>query len=133
MEANADTYMLTLLCLGAMAGIMLIQILVIDAVGILRKHPPGAPVEVNHGDFLFRATRAHANTNESIAVFILLALFGLLSGARPELFNYSACLYVMARLAYTTCYYLDARLMRSTVFAVSLFGLAGMLVASVLP
>lgn len=133
MEPLTNTYMLSLLCLGAMAGIMLMQILVIDAVGIMRKHTPGTPVEANHDDFLFRATRAHANTNEGIAVFLLLMLFGLFSGAKPDLFNYSACLYVMARLAYTTCYYLNAKLMRSTVFAISLLGLAGMLVAGVLP
>lgn len=126
-------YTLTLLCLGAMASLMLIQILVIDAVGILRKHPPGTMVEANHDDFLFRATRAHANTNESIAVFLLLALFGLLAGASPDLFNYSACLYVMARLVYTTCYYLNAKMMRSVVFAISLIGLLGMLIACFSP
>ena len=70
-----DDYQLTIACLGLAGALLVVQLLVVDVVGLRRAHPPGTPIEPDQNDFLFRATRAHANTNESIAAFALLAIF----------------------------------------------------------
>lgn len=126
-------YWPVLAALGAMGGLMLIQILVVDVAGIRARHPPGKPVEADHANFLFRATRAHGNTNESIAVFLLLALFGVFSGAPAAWLNGLTWVYVAGRIAHMLCYYADLKTLRSTAFAIALAALIGMLVAGVLP
>ena len=78
-----DTYQATIYSLGAVATLMLVQLLVIDLIGIRHKHEPGMPVSPDHSDFLFRATRALGNTNESISIYIILVIFCILSGASP--------------------------------------------------
>ena len=74
-------YDLTILSLGAMGLLLLVQILVADIVGIRAKHLPGSPIHADHGDLLFRASRTVANTNESIALYVVLILFCMLNGA----------------------------------------------------
>ena len=76
-----DAYRTTIVCLGLAGGLLVFQLLVVDVAGIRRRHPPGLPIEPDPTDFLFRATRAHANTNESIAAFTLLAIFSVAVGA----------------------------------------------------
>ena len=120
-------YASTVLAFGAVALLLLVQLLVADVVGLKRGHRPGTPVGANHSDFLFRATRAHANTNESIAAFIILVLLGLLSGAQPAWLNGLAWTYVAARTAHMVFYYFGWHLPRSIAFALSLFALFGML------
>lgn len=114
--------------MGTIAGLFLVQILVVDFASIRAKHPPGTPVPVDHNNFLFRATRAHANTNESIATFTLLAVAGILSAAAPAWLNGLAWVYVLGRLAHMLCYYAGQGLARSTAFAVSLAALLGLFV-----
>lgn len=120
-------YAPTILAMGATGALLLVQLLVLDFAGIAARHRPGAPIEPDPATFIFRAYRAHANTNESIAAFILLALLGMLSGAAPGWLNAMAWVYVAARLAHMLCYYADIRRPRSASFAVSIAALFGML------
>ena len=61
-----EPYNITVLVSGLTGLMMLIQILVADVAAIKAQHIPGYPVKPGHDSFLFRAARAHANTNESI-------------------------------------------------------------------
>ncbi len=120
-------YQIVVGALGATAALLLVQILVVDVAGIRARHTPGTPVAPDHGLFLFRAVRAHANTNESIAAFVLLALFGILRGADAVWLGVLAWIYVGGRAAHMLCYYADLRLLRSAAFAVALLALLAML------
>ncbi len=124
-------YELTLAAVAAMACLMLVQLLVADVVGISRKHEPGTPVGGSHDDLLFRTARTVANTNESIAVFVLLVLLAVLSGASPSLTAIATWTYVASRLAYTLCYYADIRTMRSVFFGVAFLALIALLIIAV--
>ncbi len=124
-------YEATVFALGATAGLLLIQILVADVAGIRARHEPGTPIAADHGSFLFRASRAHANTNESVAVFALLAVFGIFAGATATWLNALAWGYVAGRAGHMLCYYLDQRLARSAFFVVSLLALVGMLIVGI--
>lgn len=124
-------YRATVAAMGTMGGLVLLQIIVADVAGIRAGHVPGAPVTGGHDDFFFRAVRAHANTNESIAAFILLALFGILRNASPYWLNACAMVYVAARIAHMLCYYGDIKLARSASFVVAFLALVGMLVVGV--
>lgn len=121
----------TIISFGAIAALLLIQLVIADLAAIKVRHLPGAPIEANHSNFLFRAARAYANTNETIAAFILLALFGILSGASSEWLNIFAWVYVGARLAHMLSYYLNLQLLRSIVFGVGLVALFSMLVVGI--
>jgi len=114
--------------LGGMALLMLIQILVADILAIKAKQIPGTPVEANHSNMLFRATRTVANTNESIAIFILVLIFCMLSEASPLYTGYLSWGFVLSRIAYAVCYYLNLKLLRSVVFGISLVLLLALLV-----
>ncbi len=120
-------YTSTVLALGAVATLFLVQVLVLDLVSMRARHLPGSPVATDHDNLLFRVTRAHANTNETIAAFILLALFGMLSGAAPSWLAVSAWIYFAGRVAHMAFYYADLRTARSGAFVVALLGLVGML------
>ena len=121
-------YAPTVLALGATAALLVIQLLVVDVAGIRGGHKPGMPVETNHADFLFRATRAQANTNESIAAFVLLTLFGIFSTAAAGYLNAFAWIYVAGRAGHMCCYYAGLQLARSACFGIGLLGLLGMTV-----
>lgn len=122
-------YLPTLGALGTLGGLLLVQLLIADLAGIRSGHRPGTPVEPDPARFLFRAVRAHANTNESVAIFILLALFGVFSGASPLWLNGLAWTYLVSRVAHMLCYYAGWALARSASFAVSLLALFGMAAA----
>ncbi len=128
MLAEFAPHTVTIGAIGVMAALLIAQILVVDYASIRAKHPPGAPVPADHGSFLFRATRAHGNTNESIAAFILLALFGLLGGADPTWLGAMAWVYVAGRIGHMLCYYANLKAARSVSFGIALAGLIGMLV-----
>lgn len=116
----------TIVALGTLAVLMLIQVLIADAIGITRKHTPGAPVPADHSDLLFRAGRVVANTNETVVIFVLATLFCILSQASPQYTAYAAWLYVGARILYALCYYLNLQLLRSLIFAIALLAVAGL-------
>jgi len=126
------SYAYTVAAVGCQAFLMLCQVLVADIMGIRAKHLPGSAVPVDHSDLLFRATRTVANTNESIAIFILVVLFCLLSGAPPDKTAYAAWTFVLARFLYALCYYFNIQLFRSVMFGISLLAMAGLLVTGLL-
>ena len=111
----------------ATAVLFVVQLLVLDWAGIKAKHKPGMPVPADHASFLFRASRAHGNTNESVSAFILLTLVALFTAAPPAWANGCAWLYVAGRLGHMLCYYADLRLGRSVAFGVSLVALVALL------
>lgn len=129
METLIETYGPTIASFGVIGGLLLIQLLVADVLGIVSGHTPGTGVPPNHDDKLFRATRAHANTNESIASFLAIAVFGIAVSAAPVWLNNLSLLYVAGRIGHMCCYYADLRVLRSLFFAVSLLALFGMLTA----
>jgi uncharacterized MAPEG superfamily protein len=124
-------YRATVAAMGTMGGLLLLQMIVADVAGMRAGHVPGAAVSGGHDDFFFRAFRAHANTNETLGAFILLALFGILRTASPWGLNVCATVYVAARMAHMLCYYADIKLMRSASFVVAFLALVGMLVVGV--
>ncbi len=118
---------LTVLSFGIIGGLLLLQVLVSDVVSIAARHPPGTPVVPDHHSLLFRVHRAHANTNETLAGFIVLVLFALATRADPAWLNGLCMTYVAARLGHMTCYYANWGILRSVSFGFSLVALAGIL------
>ncbi len=125
-------YSVAVSAVGVMALLLLIQVLVVDVVGLRSRHMPGSSIEANHDDLLFRVTRTVANSNESVAVFILAVLFCILSGASPDYSGYAAAGYVAARVAYAACYYSNLQTLRSVVFGLSLLFLAALIAVGAL-
>lgn len=124
----AQTYLMTIFALGSVAALMLCQLLVADIMGLRTKHVPGSQVPTDHGNPLFRASRVVANTNESIAIFIVAVLFCMLSGAPASATGYSAWAFFMTRVLYAVCYYLNWQLTRSAMFGLSLVAIGTLLV-----
>jgi len=77
---------------------------------------------------LFRAARAHANTNETVAAFIVLVPFAILLSADPKWVNNLCIAYAAGRIGHMCCYYADLRKLRSMFFAVSFVALLGIFV-----
>ena len=127
-----STYTYTITAIGSLAFLMLVQFLIADIAGIRSKHLPGSTVSVDHKDFLFRATRSVANTNESIAIFILAIIFCILSNASPLATSYAAWAFVIARFFYALCYYFNIKIMRSIIFGISLLALTALLIIGLL-
>ncbi len=122
-----DAFQLTIASWGALALLLLIQILVADFFGLKARHVPGSPVAADHSDPLFRASRTVANTNEGIAVYIIVILFCVFSGANATYTGYLSWAYVFARAGYAVCYYCNIQLLRSVMFGVALLMLIGLL------
>jgi uncharacterized MAPEG superfamily protein len=112
-------YESTIMAMGAMAVLMFIQLVFADVVGIRAKHTPGDAVRVDHENLLFRATRTVANTNESIAIFVLASSFCILSNASPSMTAYASWGFVAARSIYAVFYYSNLQVLRSVIFGIS--------------
>jgi uncharacterized MAPEG superfamily protein len=135
MENLLTIYMPTIASFGIIGSMLLVQLLVADIAGIVHKNVPGAPIPTDHSKLLFRAHRAHANTNESVAAFIALTLFALAVSATPSWLNALCQLYIAGRLGHMVCYYANLKIPRSIFFAISvlaLFGILGVSIAAVL-
>ncbi len=117
--------------LVAMGVLCLVQALVADVAGMRAGHIPGTPITGGHDDFLFRATRAQANTNEGLGTFIVLALSAVALGASPAWTNGLVWVFVAARLGHMLTYYMDLRPARSGCFAIGLVALIGLGVVAV--
>lgn len=124
-------YKITILVSGLTGLMMLIQIIIADIAAIKGKHTPGYPVNPDHNSFLFRAARSHANTNESIAVFALFVLFGVMSSSNAFYLNIFSVIYFVSRIAHMCFYYGNFKLARSISFPFGLVGLIGMFVTGV--
>ena len=117
-------------CLGA---VYLVQALVSDVVSIRAGHVPGMPVAGGHDVLLFRATRAQANTNENLPIFLLLSVAALLLGASATWTNRLVWTFVLARAAHMLAYYADLRPLRSAMFGVSTLAVVGLLIVAIGP
>lgn len=122
----SDIYYPTVLAMLLAGLLFLVQLLVADVAGIIAKHKPGHPISADSRSFLFRAARAHANTNESIAIFVIFAVVGLLVNANSSWLNALALLYVGGRAGHMATYYAGWSIPRSIMFGVSLLALLGM-------
>lgn len=132
METLLVPYAASVAAVGYVAALMLAQLLVADVLGIAGRHVPGTPVRADHADPLFRATRAVANTNESIGVFVCALLFCLWSGAAPDLTAYAAWTYAGARTVYAGFYYANLQTLRSITFGISLLALLALVLVGAL-
>jgi uncharacterized MAPEG superfamily protein len=121
-------YASTLTATAVLAGLFLAQILVADVAAIRAGHTPGTPVAGGHDDFLFRATRAHANTNENLPLFLLLMVSAVLGGASPSWVSGLTWGFVVSRAVHMAAYYADLRTLRSAAFGICLLFLIGLLV-----
>lgn len=115
----------------AMGVAYLVQALIADVAGIRAGHVPGTPVGGGHDDFLFRATRAQANTNENLGVFIVLTASAVALAASPSWTNALVWVFVAARVAHMLAYYADLRLLRSGAFTIGFAALVGLAAISI--
>ncbi len=99
--------------LGLSGMLIFIQLLVADITGIKQKHTPGTVITAGHDSFLFRSNRAFANSNESVGILVLFALFAMLSSASPVWVNSLSLVYLFGRIAHMMFYYANYQLMRS--------------------
>ena len=124
-----DAYHTTFIIFGIAAAMFLIQLIVADVVALRQGHTPGHPVEADHASLIFRASRAIANSNESVAIFVLAVLFSIFLGGSASWTNLGATVYVAGRAGHMLFYYANASLLRSVSFAVSLVGIVIILAA----
>jgi uncharacterized MAPEG superfamily protein len=127
MTESITSYHGTLTAYVALAALFLVQTLVLDVTAIRARQVPGMPVAGGHDSLLFRATRAHANTNENFPIFLVLTLAAMFLGASPWWTNGWAAVFVASRLVHMLAYYLDLRLLRSAAFGIGLTALFGLL------
>ena len=114
--------------LGAMALLMLVQLFFAVAVSTRLQHIPGTIAAGGHDDPFFRASRTVANTNETIAIFVLAVMFCIMSGAAEYATAQAAWAFVVARGAYAICYSVNMQTLRSLCFGLSLLALIALLV-----
>lgn len=129
--AQIEMYNITILTIGIVGLLSLVQLLLADLSAIKQKHTPGYPIKPDHDNFLFRASRAHSNLNESISIFILFALFGILSSCSPYWLNVFSSIYLVSRILYASFYLANLKLPRSLIFGISVISLLGMFAISV--
>lgn len=127
MENYLLAYGPTVLSFGAVGALLLLQHLVADAMVIMQKHQPGTPIPPDHSKMIFRAHRAHANTNETLGAFIILTLFALAAAAPPLWLNSLSVLYLVARIGHMCFYYFNLQMARSIAFAFAILALFGIM------
>ena len=120
------SYIPSLWGMATMGLMILVQLIIADISSIKSKHMPGAPITADPKTFVFRASRAHANTNETIACFILFTVVALLCKANPLWLNSFVWLFVACRSAHMIFYYTNQSTMRSISFGFSLAALIGL-------
>jgi uncharacterized MAPEG superfamily protein len=125
-------YFPTFSALVAAAGLVLFQLIIADLSAIRAKHRAGTPIPPDFSRFYFRAARVHANTNESVSVFIALALAGVFFAAAPAWINVLSLAYIACRIAHMLSYYANNKFARSTAFGLSLVVLLAMFIVCVL-
>lgn len=118
----------TILAMVLAGFLLVLQLIVADVAAIRAGHKPGHPIPADSGSFIFRAARAHANTNESISAFMLFAVAAILAGANPYWLNMLSLAYLGCRAGHMAAYYAGLSLIRSIFFGVSLLVLLSMFV-----
>lgn len=124
-------YSSSIQALGAIAVLMLIQVLAVDFIGIKKKHIPGAAIPSDHKLLLFRANRTVANTNEGIGLFTIAFLFAVHSDASPSFVAYSVWGFFSGRAIFAVFYYANLKTLRSISFGFILLSLACLIGAGV--
>jgi uncharacterized MAPEG superfamily protein len=125
-------YHSTLVACAVLAVLVMAQVLVADVAGMRAKHVPGMPIADGHASFLFRATRALGNTNETLGLFLLLVPLAIVFEARAPWVNGVVWTYVVARLGHMAFYYARQGRARSICFGVGLGAQAALLALVVL-
>ncbi|WP_256871078.1 MAPEG family protein [Shewanella sp. Scap07] len=125
-------YGTSVLVLGLSGMLFFIQLLVADITGIKQKQIPGTAITGGHDSFLFRSSRAFANSNETVGILVLFILFSIFSSANPTWVNNLSLVYMLGRIGHMMCYYANFQLMRSVSFVVSAIGLVGIFVSGIL-
>lgn len=126
-----SAYLPSLWAMLASGLLIWLQLIIADLAAIKAAHPPGKPIEPNPKTFVFRAARAHANSNESVACFILFIVTGIFAHADSLWLNCFAWLYITSRVSHMTCYYLQQSILRSISFGLSLVALLGLLLIDI--
>jgi len=126
----ASEYLSTITALLAVGTLILLQLVVADIAAILAKHAPGTPVPPDFSRFYVRAARAHANTNESVVIFLAAAVAGILTSASSYWLGLLSWSYVACRVLHSASYYANKQLPRSAAFGLSLVVLLAMLAVS---
>ncbi|MGJ8662743.1 MAG: MAPEG family protein [Marinicella sp.] len=121
-------YQWSVLVLGLTGALSLLQLLIFDFMAIKLKHPPGFPIESSHKNVLFRLSRAHANTNETLGAMIVMFLFAAFSSADPTWVNNLMISYLLTRVLHMICYYAAWSTLRGVVFGLSILSLIGLFV-----
>ena len=111
-----------------LSALLIVQLIVLGVANRRDPHVPGMPVTDGHGNFFFRAARAHANLVENLPVYLLLTLAAVVLGASPRWTGYMAWAFVIARVLHAGCYYSDQRAARSAMFGLGALAQLGMLV-----
>lgn len=121
-------YLPTLYALASAGALLIGLLLIADFAAIRAGHTAGTPIPPDFSRFYFRAARAHANMNESIAAFFCFAVTGVASAAAPFWLNLFAWIYIAGRVAHMLAYYANFKAPRSAAFGISMAALAGMFV-----
>jgi len=109
-----------------LGGLLIIQLVVNDVIGIVKKKTPGAIAKEDHANILFRAERVVANTNEVLGAFVILFLACVFSSANPDLTGYAAWVFVGTRILFSICYYANWQSARSASFGASLLSIVAL-------
>lgn len=128
MSALVAPYLPALAASVLLALLILVQFVVLDVSQIRARHVPGTPVTGGHDQFLFRASRAHANTNENLGLYLLLLVCAILLGASPAATGAAAWAFVAARAGHMAFYYADWRTARSVAFGIGSLAQVALLV-----
>ena len=128
MQELMQIHQASLLGLLSLAVLMAIQFATADLAAIGQKHVPGMPVTQGHGSFFFRATRAYANTNENIGLFLVALLVCLLGGADAQWTSNCVWLFVAGRAGHMAFYYANLGLLRSISFGLGGLATLGLIV-----
>ncbi len=118
MSELAITYSSVLTGWVVIALMYIAQALVADLTAMRMKHTPGMPVESGHDDPLFRTTRAQANTNENLPLFVLVTGAAMLLGNSAGMTANCTWAFVAGRAIHMLAYYADLRPIRSVGFVI---------------
>ncbi len=124
-------YQSAIAALGGLGFFHVVQILVADVIALRRGHTPGTAAEGGHDDLLFRASRAHANTNESIAAVVLIAGFAIARGTAPGTVAFLCWAILGLRILHGACYWANWQAPRSISFALGIVALLALFGAGV--
>jgi uncharacterized MAPEG superfamily protein len=107
-----ESYGWALTASGLLALLYLIQLVIGDLAIDAAQHTPGTPVPGSHDSWLFRATRAPANSLENMPPFWALVFVAIGVSASPVWTNALALGFLACRIVHMCAYYLDVRVVR---------------------